>query len=394
MRRFAVVVGGAAVAAAVTVALVCLEPVSVAAEAARPATLATVPGKVYAVAQSGRFVAWRACDNVEVRATDGHRIATIHVPKSPGFGCQELLQANEGLIDHDILALVGDTVTWSKFGIGNSTDYASFGTAEITSSRSLPSLLPSNLWLSSQSGGEGSYIVGPVSDGRDLLYAVTRISNDPSCNEEHPSDFTCPLQSRGTLWRVDSQLRRHRVAAAAATLVAFSGGRVALVPHVVGQPPDAGGRWFRQPQPTVRLLRMKDGASIGAVDLAGEPYELALSATLGAVLVGEHPNNSRAQVGNPVQLQWFDPRHSTTAESRVVAGNAVALSIAGNRIVFREGQRILSYRPGDSQPTLVARAAPSSTVVGPTLAGTRLLWAETAKQHGRLVSKIRTLTLR
>lgn len=367
----------------------------VASGAARPITLATVPGKVYAVAQSVRYVAWRACDAVEVRGVSGHRYPTIPVPQSPGFGCQVLLSANEGLIDHDILAILGGTVTWSKSGYGNSTDYAAFGAAQVTSGRGVPSVLPSNLWLSSQTGGAGSYIAGPVSDGRDLLYGVTRISNDPSCSEEQLSDFTCPLQSRGTLWRVDNQLRRHRVAAAAATLVAFSGGRVALVPHATGQPPDRGltGRGFREPQPRVVLLKLTDGSPVGAVDVEGEPYELALSPSLGAVLVGERARNPQVHTTTPTRLQWFNPRHGGGTGSVLVAANAEALSIAGDRIIFRQGQRIFSYVPGDPKPTVVTRAAPSSTIVGPTLVGTRLLWAENMKQGGRLVSQIRTVTL-
>ncbi|HXH98329.1 MAG TPA: hypothetical protein VNH40_14070, partial [Gaiellaceae bacterium] len=361
----------------------------------RPTTLVTVAGRVYAVAESARYVAWRGCDSVGVGDVSGHRFPAIRVPKSAGFGCQLLYWANFGLIDHDILAILDGTVTWSKWGYGNSTDYASFGAAQITSGHSVRSVLPSNLWASDQGEPAGSYIVGPVSDGRDLLYGVTKIRNDRSCTEEQASDGTCPLATSGTVWRVDSKLQRHPLTAAAATFIAFSGGRVALVPHAEGQPPDLGltGRLFRQPEATVLLLRLADGTRIGSVDLAGEPYELALSAQLGAVLVGERAKNPRVHITTPAQLQWFDPRHGGSAESLTVAADAEALSVAGNRIIFRQGRRILSYSPGDSKPTLVAQGTPGSTITGPVLSGTRLVWAETSKQGGRLVSRIRTLTL-
>jgi hypothetical protein len=386
----------AAVVAVTTTAGLVPGSLAVASGVARPMTLATVPGKVYAVAESARYVAWRGCDSVGVSDVNGHRFPTISVPQSAGFGCQLLYWANFGLIDHDILAILDGTVTWSKWGYGNSTDYASFGAAQVTSGRSMRSVLPSNLWASDQGEPAGSYIVGPVSDGRNLLYGVTKISNDTSsCTEDQLYNGDCPLLTSGTVWRVDSQLQRHRITAAASTFIAFSGGRVALVPHAEGQPPDLGptGRLFRQPEATVLLLRLTDGTQIASVDLAGEPYELALSAQLGAVLVGEHAKDPRVHITTPAQLQWFDPSHGGSAQSLTVGANAETLSITGNHIIFREGRRILSYTPGAAKPILLAQAPTGSTVTGPVLNETRLVWAETLKQNGRLVSRIRLLTL-
>ncbi|HEY6963370.1 MAG TPA: hypothetical protein VI408_15905 [Gaiellaceae bacterium] len=358
---------------------------------AQPKTLAAVPGKVYAVAQSARYVAWRGCDSVGVSDAGGRRLTTVRVPQSPAFGCQVLDAPSYGLIDHDILAIIGTTVTWSKWGYGNSTDYAAFGAARIPSGHSVPSVLPSNLWIGDQSGPAGSYIVGPASDGRVFLYGVTTIASDPSCTNEQLLNSACPLRTSGALWHVTDQLQRTRVTSMATTLIAFSGGQLALVPHTVGQPPDvSNGRLFRQPQPIVLLLRMAGGARAGTVHLDGEPYALALSSKLGAALVGRRSTNPRVRITTPSRLEWFEPGRDSTARSLVVGANAEALSVIGNRIIFREGQRILAYSPGATKPTVIARAPVGSSLVGPAVSGSRLVWADydvaTNVSHIRLLN--------
>jgi len=382
-----------ALVAAASVTTASTRAIALPSEAAKPTTLTTVPGRVYAVAESSRYVAWRGCDSVGVSDRRGHRLTTIHVPKSPGFGCQLLGSDNYGLIDHDVLAILGGTVTWSKWAYGNSTDYAEFGAAQVPSGHGVRSVLPSNLWLGDQGGPGGSYIVGPVSDGFEMLYGVTSIANDPSCTDNELVNGTCPMRTSGTLWRIDSQQHRKRIAAAAATLIAFGGGRVALVPHGENQPPDLGptGRLFRQPQPIVLLLRMADGVRIGAVELAGEPYELALSPELGAALVGERTKSPYVHISTPVRLEWFNPRGNGSTHSFVVPAGAEALSVAGHRIIFRDGQRILSYVPGDKRPTVVAHTPSGSSLIGPVLSGSRLLWAD--YDNASDVSHIRVLNV-
>src|SRR5262245_21536549 len=99
-----------------------------------PSVLATAPGAVLAVAVSDQYVAWRTCNSVEVRDFQGRTFPLVRVPPTGASNCHELFSPGSlGLIEHDVLALFGGRITWSEFYTGNSTDYAAFGAAQVTS---------------------------------------------------------------------------------------------------------------------------------------------------------------------------------------------------------------------------------------------------------------------
>ena len=83
------VVAVAVVATGLLVTAANSRAVAVASEAVQPTSLATVPGRVYAVAASARYVVWRGCDSVgsaTLAAGDSRQFAFPSRPRSDA-GC-------------------------------------------------------------------------------------------------------------------------------------------------------------------------------------------------------------------------------------------------------------------------------------------------------------------
>jgi hypothetical protein len=274
-------------------------------------------------------------------------------------------------MEHDTLVLAGSTVSWSLYSKGN-LDYVDFPAARIATGRTVSPFLP-HLVLGPY---DGTLLAGPASDGRSVVFGETQVENDATCLAQQQFDFTCPIVGTGRVWTVDSSLRRRRLASAAALLVAVADGRIA----VVSRKDRALG--FRTPEALVVVRNARDGSKLGTIAASGPPVALALSPSLGAVLVVR---------GTGRRIEWFDPRAIRPGDAIDVPDTVQTIGVAGGLIVYRVGRRIFGFRPPAAEPVLLAAASPAWTIVGPEITAKRLLWAEYGREKGRWVSRLRTL---
>ena len=194
-------------------------------------------------------------------------------------------------------------------------------------------------------------LAGPASDGRSVVFGETQVENDATCSAQQQFDFTCPIVGTGRVWTVDSSLRRRRLASAAALLVAVADGRIA----VVSRKDRALG--FRTPEALVVVRNARDGSKLGTIAASGPPVALALSPSLGAVLVVRRTGR---------RIEWFDPRAIRPGHAIDVPAQLVqTIGVAGGLIVYRVGRRIFGFRPPAAVPVLSPPRRPLGGSSGP-----------------------------
>jgi WD40-like Beta Propeller Repeat len=118
----------------------------------------------------------------------------------------------------------------------------------------------------------------------------------------------------------------------------------------------------------------RSGAAISSFSSAGAAQAVALSPSLGAVLV-------KGFFGERVEL--YDPRSGAPRGTvPVPPTTAPEISIAGGRIVFRTGRKVqmLDAASRKISPLAVAGATP----IGLSIEGRRVAWAENSGGHGRI----------
>ncbi len=342
----------------------------------KPATVARVSGLVYAVAQSRTVEAWRLCDRIELRSPAGRRLPTIVLRRNVTVQCSAVAPPGSSShyygdpIHRDVLLLTGNTVVWSLLFRGNDTSEVSFEAAAATTGKAVPSRLP-GVWHDSFGGW---VTAGPASDGRTIVFGATRVDWDSRTCGQDLLASDCLSLGTASITVGDGVSRSGRVLRKAAALVAVAGGRVAFVPGVVD--PNAG----LVPRAEIDVVTTS-GSPLGSMPVPGTPLELAMSAAT-IVVMTETPDR---------RVDWFDARTLAPIGSVDVVSGSHGLGVAGRRIVYADGRRILCLGPGDSSSRVLATAAVGSVVVGPVVTGTRVLWAEV--NRARRTSTVRTLVL-
>lgn len=327
---------------------------------AKPNTLVSESGPIYAFAQDAATLAWIGPRYlVHVRGVAAKRGAVVGDARQEGGPVKIVSRP---------LALAGTRAVWTSYNGGN--------TLEVHVHAGSPTRTESEIYELGYMPGpaDGGWLGGVAGDGSTLVFGEIQQRCDVEWNCRR-------IDVTGAVRRADAAATDVE-GLPAPFLLAASSGRIALVPAKTP-------RFF----PDIGPPRVAEYAPVQVYDLGGHlisnvvpdgtPRSVALAWPRLAVLF-EFVDGRR-------QIQLYDAR---TGAFWASGGEAVVtrVPLTVNRVsvgtpgaVYSVGKAIYLLRR--QQPQLVARAA--GTPIGLSIEGRRIAWAETAHGKGR----IRSLTV-
>jgi hypothetical protein len=329
--------------------------------AASPANVATVPGQIVGVAQSGGAVAWLSS------GASGCRLTIQSGGKS-----RVLPYAQDCAVLPQDLTLANGRAAWGGYQeVRCSETFAEVRTGT-TSSAHLVQSIPGDC------RGFGTTYQGLATDGTSFFYALLTTKNPPPgtrCGDGGPCRWTL---LGGRIMRIAGAKAQPVTVLPGAALIAGAPGRLALV-----QPATAArsiGRTFDWPRAAtngaVVIYDTKARRAVTSFKPDGIVRAIALSRTRAVVLV---------QQGNDLEIQWYDAQsgvHRGTAPTPTATAHMLATD--GRVVAYAVGRSIRVLDLGKLAARTVAKAA--SPPVGLTIDSGRLLWGENAASHGRVVA--------
>lgn len=332
-----------------------------------PRTLVAERTSIYAFAQDGNGIGWVSADGrVHVRRLAPAktwvlgRVHPSHVPSATA------------------IALAGLRALWMWDAGGNITEYPIVSGAPGQKSVEIV-----RLGGAIREVGNGRDPTGLAGDGATLAYAW--VAEVCSARTPDPAsqclDFQQPLVVAGggislAGAPVTAALRIPPVIAGVPppALFALSDGEVAAVAARSPTPPL--GWW---------VPRVTEDGPVEVYDLSGKLLlrapmigivrDIALSGKSLAVLL-ELPDGR-------VRLEQFTIPNPSPVASTAVPRTAADLSISSGGVVYRVGAEIFLVRAG-GRPTRVWKA--SAGLIGLSIEGRRIAWAENIKGHGRILA--------
>jgi len=354
----------AAAAAAGAIALAALG----APRAALPQTAYAGHGRVAAVAQDGRLLAWLAADGSGCNVVDvlGVRGATMHapLPAADSMTCHwDVSDGNPKLA----VATGASAVLWTLHqGGGTTVDYVM--TAPLNGPESRVDR------LAHASDGTGLWLGGVAGAGTTLAYSAADVeyANQLGCL----SGGSCKRRiAGGGVYVVSGGEERVLPGSRPALGLAASSGRIAYIQAAAAPagPPVANARL------PLQVVSATGGSAVCSAQPHGVPLAIALAPDVLAVL---------ARSGKSDRVSWYDASSCAALGSTTVPEGAAPGLVANDHLaVFRVGRTLrgISLRTGKVRTLARATSAP----VDLTLAGPRLAWAENRGD----TSRVRTLSV-
>jgi hypothetical protein len=354
----------AAAAAAGAIALAAVG----APRAALPQTLHTGHGRIVAVAQDGRLLAWLAagdtgCNTVHVL---GARGATMTAPQPAAGSTTCHWDVTDGKPELALAAGASAALWTLHEGGGAPVDYvmtAPFDGPEARVDR-----------LAHSSDGTGLWLGGTAGAGTTLAYSVADVEyvDKLGCL----SGGSCKRRiAGGGVYLVSDGVERLLAGSKPALELSASAGRIAYVQAAAAPngAPTADGAL------PVQVVSAASGAVVSSVKPRGVPLALALAPDVLVVLT---------RSGKRDRVSWYDAASGTALGSFAVKSTAAPELAANDDVaVYRLGRTVrgISLRSGKARTLAHAGATP----VDLSLSGSRVAWAENTGSSSRL----RTLTL-
>ena len=209
--------------------------------------------------------------------------------------------------------------------------------------------------------GDGDYLSHAAGGGSTIVYAVVSIGMLDTCIDPGtPCDHF--IKSARTM-RVVGRRAVRVPGVPPAVRLAAGGGRIAV---------DVAGDHDGQKLVRAGTIEVRDAVSgrrTAAIKTTGNVLELGLSNDVLAVLVS---------TGGRKVIARYAPKGGRLLGRTPVYGNARGLAVSGTRVVFLSGRTIRQVGTG-----IVAVAATPPVAVA--VDGSRVVWAETTGNRGRIV---------
>jgi hypothetical protein len=322
-----------------------------------PTTVATFPGQVLGVTQSGGSVTWLA------RSGSACRLAVHAQP-----GATQLTNVRPcGALPHD-LAAAGRSTAWGG--------YEDVRCSETEATVQTPSSLVAE--IPGDCRGFGTSYQGLATDGTSFFYAVLTTKNPPldtRCGNGGPCKWKLV---GGRIMRIVGARAQPVAVLPGAALIAGAPDRLALVQPAAAA--SSNGRTFDWPRAAtngaVVIYDTRARRTVTSFRPDGIVRAIALSPARAVVLV---------QQGKDFQVDWYDARTGTHRGSAPMP-RAVAHMLAtdGRFVAYAVGKGIRVLDLGRLASRTVATAA--SPPVGLSIDSGRLVWGENTAQRGRVVS--------
>jgi hypothetical protein len=267
------------------------------------------------------------------------------------------------------LVLTGRRVYWTESKGGNSE--TSWSLRSTVAPYRAMKVAAGHVWCGAggcSCGADLGTALGPTSgSSTTFVYSTHDLSGEPDCE-----DFGTGIVTGSRVHSLVAGPSGLRAAVVpntpGAAILAYRGGRIALVPLQDGQSPT-------EPAGLVEVRSVTSGALISQLSPAGTIRALALSRSVVAVLV-------RGANGNRI-VRYAIATGERLGKTPVPASvDPESLDIAYSRIVYRAGREIRVIRVETGQSRLVHRVSfdRSFTLNGVQIAGDRIVWH--VKIHG------------
>ena len=309
---------------------------------------------VQALAQDGSRIAWMSgsCYTVRIRSLATRRTAVAG--NADATTCYS--------VEPPLLALAGRRALWVVSEAGNNI-YADVVTGTARSRNR-----PVEQVVGASGGSDGDYVTNVAGDGPTLVYGVISMSFLDTCIDPgEPCEY---FVTGGRVMRVVGSRAVRIPHLPPAVDVAVAGRRVAVLVaahEATASGPVASGR--------IELHDAVTGALVRSIQLNRTPSDLALGSRALAVVEeakGELPTVTRFSLATGAM----------TARVPLMRRPS-DLSVSGRLVLFRVGRHIDVVEPTRNTFRTVALA--TSTPLGLSFEGRRIVWAENGRRRSRIV---------